>query len=729
MKFKQVTAYTRVASTQFISKHPNRNDCFEYAMIPLDELRLIDWEECIDALRDHIEFQEDEDKCSTFDDYTRVIQDAGEFLGWISPEDHVMVGLAKHRTGPMRFDDEKGGRQFILGTARAIACGSTINESRLIAAKQRADDYLLEHEGQPVMAFLEGVPPHNGDKDSSVDSLSDNTVVESGFLSGGLDETVRGFHEAVTEITRHVPDASTPLVKSSVENMRKAVDSLQFTLVQKQKDEQAAEKVISLLRREKETLVEEMDQQLTHLEQEKQQEIRTQKLKIKALSDAITEKDQRNREIQREVVVSKGTSSRSSTKTDKPEGGGLDDTAQQLTLLKEKMAELERRELELSQSQRDLLGVIKSKTVKRRGKNSTRQELYADEDSSSSNEESREPETLVHTENKINVLSNGSRQEESTSTDEERKPRRRKGRGLNMICTPKRFGLIEWDPSSIDLSLHIDSVRRAVDEAREMGASEQQLIRLLVRSMPAKYAFMEHYISGEDRQTYEAFERELVKALGEKIQTQMSDFIGAQRRPGELILSYFFRLTMLYKSTNNFRDDEWQNEPTHTAAVYTKLYNALYPAAQAELARRVDTKLENHELTVKELKKELTEVSKMSKNSITAETPTVNVVNSAKDKNVQQPWSKPENPRKVSFEVSEGQVKKSDLKCWFCDKVGHVRSECFAYKRAQAEVNNGRSARGRRDGRFVQRPYGRRQTNWTGNWKREAEKEDVPTSQ
>ena len=239
----------------------------------------------------------------------------------------------------------------------------------------------------------------------------------------------------------------------------------------------------------------------------------------------------------------------------------------------------------------------------------------------------------------------------------------------------------------------MESVDRAAMEARELGASDNQLIRLLMRSLPDKYNFMEYFVSEDKRSTYETFREELYKVLGNKIQNQMSSFITSQRRPGEHVLLFFFRIIMLYKSANNLKGDGWQNDPAHTCSVYSKLHDSLYPEGRAELIRRVDADLENNKLTITKLKKELTEVSKMSERKISAET--MKSVNALKETE-----EKTETVAK-DLKHEESNSTKTGLrqmpKCWNCARPGHYRSECRQLRGFQ---NFGRrESRDQEDGR------------------------------
>ena len=168
---------------------------------------------------------------------------------------------------------------------------------------------------------------------------------------------------------------------------------------------------------------------------------------------------------------------------------------------------------------------------------------------------------------------------------------------------------------------------------------------------------------------------------------------------------------MLYRSANNLVGGEWQKDPAHTCSIYSKLYDSLYPEGKAELMRRVDANLENNTLTIDRLKKEITEISKMTENRIEAEVP--------ESVNVMKETDKTENPedQKTGSEgkgPGQEQVRRSVPKCWNCDKPGHFRSECNRPKRFS---NFGsREPKGREDGRQAYwRRYGHGKLRASGN--------------
>ena len=72
--------------------------------------------------------------------------------------------------------------------------------------------------------------------------------------------------------------------------------------------------------------------------------------------------------------------------------------------------------------------------------------------------------------------------------------------------------------------------------------------------------------------------------------------------------------------------DEWQDDPTHSSHIYTKLYDSLYEGEKNELEWKLDRYLERGTLTVARLKTELIEINKRASNKIKSEVPNPNSI-------------------------------------------------------------------------------------------------------
>ena len=245
------------------------------------------------------------------------------------------------------------------------------------------------------------------------------------------------------------------------------------------------------------------------------------------------------------------------------------------------------------------------------------------------------------------------------------------------IYKPSTFGLTVWNPVTTDIGAYMQRVVKACSEAKDLGAKEPQLIRLIMRTLPDEYEFVEAFVETDSKNDHEKFAKEVVRILGAKTQRKMHDFITSQRKAGESILSYFARIVMLYKSSNNITDSAWEKSQAHTSAVYTKIYDACYQNQKAELIRLADQDLEKGTLDISKLKEILINVSKLGNEQINAETiKEVNVVEEAK-------------PKAVNKKII----------CWFCNKSGHVKRQCFKLKKLQASEGKNREHKDDSDGR------------------------------
>ena len=251
-----------------------------------------------------------------------------------------------------------------------------------------------------------------------------------------------------------------------------------------------------------------------------------------------------------------------------------------------------------------------------------------------------------------------------------------------LIFKPSSFGLSQWNPNTQDISSYIDRVLKACSEAKEVGAKETQLIRLIMRTLPDQYEFVESFIEESKKNKHEEFAKEVVRILGAKTQRQMHNFITAQRKTGESLLSYFARIVMLYRSSNNLPDD-WETKQCHTGAIYSKIYEACYDSQRTELMRLADQDLEKGTLEIKKLREILINVSKLADDKFRSEVASeINVV---------------EGPKAEKSKPSQNQSKR--VTCWFCKKRGHVKRECYAYKKVLLGEGKNRETADSPDGR------------------------------
>ena len=272
------------------------------------------------------------------------------------------------------------------------------------------------------------------------------------------------------------------------------------------------------------------------------------------------------------------------------------------------------------------------------------------------------------------------------------------------IFQPKDFGLTQWKPTEMDITTHLDIVAKCVEEARSLGATEANLVRLLMRTMPENYKFLSEFIGPEKRTNYETFAAEVTRVLSERAPVQMASFLQANRKAGEHLLSYFYRIATLYKSSNGLTGNKWQEDSTHVIALLAKIYDCLYEDARAELTRRLEPHIEQNTLTIDKLKGHLVEVSKLGsmKKRIAGEKISITALETGNGKVVNDD-SHYKNNRDEKNNTDDQDRNEEDRrpKCWFCDKPGHFRADCMLWRKSigQREQREGRENKDPRDGR------------------------------
>ena len=257
------------------------------------------------------------------------------------------------------------------------------------------------------------------------------------------------------------------------------------------------------------------------------------------------------------------------------------------------------------------------------------------------------------------------------------------------IFQPKDFGLSTWKPADMDINTHLDIVAKCVEEARSMGATEANLIRLLMRTMPDNYKFLNEFITCERRVNYETFASEVARVLSERAPVQMATFLSASRKPGEHLLSYFYRIATLYKSSNGLIGDSWQDDSTHVIALLAKVYESLYESAKSELTRRLEPHIEQNNLTIDILKNHLVEVSKLgsTRQKFAAEKLSITALDKVETNNEDN-----------QFKEEESDGKESGPGCWDCNSPGHFRADCVLWRRSIGQRGQ-RERKNPRDGR------------------------------
>ena len=224
--------------------------------------------------------------------------------------------------------------------------------------------------------------------------------------------------------------------------------------------------------------------------------------------------------------------------------------------------------------------------------------------------------------------------------------------------TLKTLNIQKYDPEQMDIITHVERVTRILEEVNVKP--ESQKIRLLLASLPSTMDHYEKAVPNRHRNDYTRFSRELVKIMGNKIRVASERFMQCHRQRGEDILRFFFRLCDLFKSSKGLMGDEWQDDPTHSSHIYTKLYDSLYEGEKNELEWKLDRYLERGTLTVARLMKEVIKLNKLSRNKVRGETPTSNPVMTVEaTNNIDQ-----EDENEKTYAVSSGESAEEDNIYW-----------------------------------------------------------------
>ena len=260
-----------------------------------------------------------------------------------------------------------------------------------------------------------------------------------------------------------------------------------------------------------------------------------------------------------------------------------------------------------------------------------------------------------------------------------------------IICKPANFGLNTWNPLTTDIYVHLDKALKAGREALNVGATTTSVRRMILNSLGPKCDHVENFIENPDTMTLAKFAEAIGKILGKKSSVQMQSFLTAQRRSGEDLLAYFTRLHMLYRSSNKLTDyTGWEEDPTHSMSFYSKIFDACYQAQKTELIRKTEELLEKGDLTLPKLKGILVEVNKIDASKLSAEEPTIAILNDSKpyqEKSAPKEKTEFENgiDKKKQNEMEDKKNWRKNIVCWHCNTPGHTKLQCFKYIRKMKE--------------------------------------------
>ena len=283
---------------------------------------------------------------------------------------------------------------------------------------------------------------------------------------------------------------------------------------------------------------------------------------------------------------------------------------------------------------------------------------------------------------------------ESSANEESSQPGDKHKSTKNVICKLSNFGLNTWNPLTTDLQVHLETALKAGQEALHVGAAKTSIRRMILNSLGEKYRYVEGFLKdvSSSENSIEQFTNEIAKVLGKKPSVQMHDFLSAHRKSGEDLLAYFARLCRLYKASANFNNDKWEDDPSHTMSIYSKIYESCYNEQKSEFIRKTEESLGKRTLTLPELRSVLIDVNQVASAKMNAEEPEINNLNHKsayrykgenKPKTFEKkPWY--ENKEKEQSNSAQKKYQKR-MDCWHCGKTGHYKNQCYKWIQSKGD--------------------------------------------
>ena len=716
-----VNSTDRVSTHDVVGKDATR----EFVLVPEDELTRQDWKELARALCEIADFDETGYGTGPAGG-TRMLREVAAAKGWVTPEKHVLIALDTVNrpgiTGKASLD-----ANLNLYSSLPVTLPSVVNGNRRVAANQRAITYFASID-KPALVILETLLPSDSGLDTGFGespdrtlNQDDDTIIEIPPTSAA-GQTVSSETEKKKEVgPPGIGPRATPVVVSSPSLSTESSPNKQIELLNRTKkaethrahdltaevEQLMAENAVMTskveqlglknkqLTEEREKLVEEEKRlrgdlrRIENLEAQRERRVGSYSSTQEVLSEIRTPEPtappnygsclRRGGPTRMPLPLTRSPAP-SSPLTSIPEHAEYDETTPRLP------PKIRGRVLNRAQSM-----VLRSREPSEEYDQPT---FFVGDNVVQPT--AGEPRSSQHCE-EANDVSDETR----VACVSAKSP---KSDGRPRLFEPKHFGLLKWKPEQSDISTHLDVVAQCIQEARALGATESNLIRLLMRTLPDEYFFLSQFISKEKQAKYEDFALEVAKTLSNKPQEQISSFFACTRKKGEYLLSYFYRLLTLYKSSNCLKGDDWMKDCTHVMNILHKINESLYADIKHELGRRLEKDLENGSLTIDSLKVHVAEIAKMGacKRHIATEAPKITAVSAAPETDERGRSFRSENAHEKGgskfTQYRDTSDHKNDQKpkgvCWYCNKEGHFRAECREYKNA-LQRENGSSQRGR----------------------------------
>ena len=695
MKNRGVQATRQVASHVAIETQADR----EFVMIPLNEFSFRDWHDISLALREIADFGEKEYAPGEAGG-TRMLRDVAKVKGWTTPEDHVLVALDTNREPGEKIAAENG-LQVNLYSELPMTMPTVVNKQLLQAAQERATNYIIALTDKPALVLMETLAERDSGMVSAT-NIVDKTVVVQPGQNESDDESIeqptvleRTHESGPSPIFDHRRDdqrreaaGQGPPVERQPREQRERHDPQSFDLTshldQLELDNALMLSRIQQLEHKNAQLVEEKSQ---YLEAEHRlQETWSQHAKLQNKGVKVASSDTRVPTLGRHQSTRIAAPTRLPQSPTTLEQGRL--PVPQLPTITEEA--YDEHTPDVYREHREVPTVESEHQRSTSGRETPLVYL--------GNQQIQAPERVPRPRRAVTIApevtsvpsAEGVNSLNVTAAYKEGRPR---------LFEPKHFGLQKWKPDSCDISTHLDIVAQCIAEARALGATESNLIRLLMRTLPEDFQFLTQVISKDKQLKYEDFALEVTETISSRPQEQISTFFSCTRKKGEYLLSYFYRLITLYKSSNCLKGDTWTSDSSHVMSILHKINEALYADVKHELARRMEKDIESGTLTIDKLKKHVAEIAKMAvmKQHLASETPRITAI--AENNNIgtaptfergrsaptghSGPGAK-ESEKRGPFRPEGSGPKRA---CWHCNEEGHFRADCDKYKSALASQN------------------------------------------
>ena len=262
-------------------------------------------------------------------------------------------------------------------------------------------------------------------------------------------------------------------------------------------------------------------------------------------------------------------------------------------------------------------------------------------------------------------------------------------------ATIGKFGIKVWTEENSLLD-HMAQVHIGLEVAAESGHNSLSVQKSLIyQSLPARCHWTRSYVA--DETTVEGIIRKIVTLLEGGRELQLHAFMKIQRKRNEPLLEFFTKIRRIYGFSVGKKDSELASDAAAVSFMVQKMVEAMEESTAQEFTKRIETDLENGQLTFGKIADAIIRITRLAMKSNMTSGILAHVksgqpkrcgkchkrghddVNCWKDITCTKCDTKGHPADRCRKFPSQGEKRETDTDgrtCFECKQKGHVRSNC-----------------------------------------------------